>query len=44
MRYRVTLRVFAGLVYLGILGVVVGAVLGRITAFEGRVVVALRRT
>jgi hypothetical protein len=44
MRYRVILRVFTGLVYLGILGVVVGAVLGRITAFEGRVVVALRRT
>ncbi len=38
------LRTFAGLVYLGILAVVVGTILGRITAFEGRVVVAKLHT
>ncbi len=44
MSYRVLLRTFSGLVYLGILGVVAGTVLGRMTAFEGRVVVVPKRT
>jgi hypothetical protein len=44
MRYRVILRSCVALVYLGMLGVVVGAVLGRMTAFEGTVVVAEKRT
>ncbi len=44
MNYRLLLRIFAGLVYLGVLGAVAGAILGRITAFEGRVVIAKQRT
>ena len=44
MHYGIMLRTCAGFFYLGILAVVVGAVLGRITAFEGRVIVAKLRT
>ena len=44
MQPRLLLRIFAGLAYLGVLVAVVGAVLGRIAAFEGSVVVSPKRT
>jgi len=44
MSFRVLLRILVGVAYLGILAAGAAAILGKVSAFEGRVVVAEHRT